>query len=62
MQTNMYFYIQTAERCLGEIFASDVNVKIIGNAPLAAWRYKYPKKVAERLEKAGNNVGFWKVV
>ncbi|CAD5228855.1 unnamed protein product [Bursaphelenchus okinawaensis] len=47
---------QTAEKCLGETISSDVNVTIIGNAPFSVHPCKYPTKLAESLNKEGNNI------
>lgn len=41
---------QTAEKCLGEVFSSNVKLSIYGNAPQSHITYKYPKKLINGLK------------
>uniref|UniRef100_A0A1I7RJ94 39S ribosomal protein L46, mitochondrial n=1 Tax=Bursaphelenchus xylophilus TaxID=6326 RepID=A0A1I7RJ94_BURXY len=47
---------ETAVRCLGDIFESDVNVNILGNAPVSVTQYEYSKKLADHLQTEGNHI------
>ncbi|XP_022692346.1 39S ribosomal protein L46, mitochondrial-like isoform X1 [Varroa jacobsoni] len=52
---------QTAERAILECFGDSMSIKTLGNAPVAFYKYKYPKAVQEKTRKEGAKVFYIKM-
>ncbi len=49
---------RTAERAILEHCGQKLEVRVLGNAPWAVYKYKYPKKIQEQTGKTGEKVSY----
>jgi len=50
----------TAERAIKQRVGDDLNVQILGNAPLSFYKFKYPKHYQEKTDRKGAKVWMFK--
>ena len=53
---------ESADRAVTDFCGPNVKVKVLGNAPFAHYKYKYPKKVQEETGKRGEKVFIFKAI
>ena len=52
---------QTAERALSSLCGDALPYKVLGNAPLSYFKYKYPKGYQAKVDRVGAKVFIYKV-
>jgi len=51
---------ETAEKAVKQRVGDKLDVKVLGNAPLSFYKYKYPKHYQEKTDRIGAKVWFYK--
>lgn len=55
--------MQTSERCLSELFFSEIQGKGISNAPFSAYFYCYPAQLQRRLKTQSKGAAVsWQII